>query len=233
MQGVRQLYDLQEIDLRLAELERSLSDVRAKLGDESVLAGAREHVAGLQAQLDDLTARRRTSERAVSQHQEALGRVESRLYGGAITSEREVSAAEEERSFVAAQRQEEEDVLLELMVGAEEVEAALSQAREELERIEADTPAEKAGLREEEERLTGEFARVGQSRDRLVPQLSAEPLALYESLRRSRNGQAVAKVERGMCASCRLTLSTMELQRARSARGVVQCSSCGRILYVV
>ena len=41
------------------------------------------------------------------------------------------------------------------------------------------------------------------------------------------------KVERGMCQGCRLALSTMELQRARSARGVVQCSSCRRILYVV
>ena len=56
---------------------------------------------------------------------------------------------------------------------------------------------------------------------------------MYESLLKTRDGSAVAKVERGMCQGCRLTLPTLELQRARSSEGIARCGSCGRILYVV
>jgi predicted nucleic acid-binding Zn-ribbon protein len=47
-----------------------------------------------------------------------------------------------------------------------------------------------------------------------------------------RQGRAVAKVERGMCGGCRISLPMTVLQKARSGLDVVQCVSCERILYV-
>ena len=233
MYAVKQLFDLQQLDWKILDLEKSLAEVRARLADDSALTSANELLERLVAQLDDLTTRRRAVERTIAELQERLKIVESRLYGGAVTNPRELSAAEEERDFILRQQREEEDKLLEIMVEMEDVQSEQGQAIEALAKLEAETPAEKSDLLKQEERFASELTVLGQDRDRFVPTVPPKLRSLYESLRESKNGLAVAKVERGMCQGCRLALSTMELQRARGSQDVVQCSSCRRILHVV
>jgi predicted nucleic acid-binding Zn-ribbon protein len=48
---------------------------------------------------------------------------------------------------------------------------------------------------------------------------------------RTRKGNAVVKVEQGRCQGCHIKLSMNEWQKARTGV-LVQCSSCGRILYL-
>ena len=233
MNSVKQLYDLQEIDLKISERETSLAEVRARLADDSALTGAREQVGRLNAHVEELNVKRRGVDRTIAELQEKLNRVETRLYGGAVTGQRELSAAEEERNFILSQNSEEEDVLLELMVGAEDTESAQREAQQSLERIEISRPTEMEELVEAEGRLAAELARLGEDREKIATLLSPDIESLYDSLRKTRGGHAVAKVVRGMCQGCRLTLSTMERQRARSSQSVVRCSSCQRILYVI
>ena len=233
IEAVRQLYELQGIDWDLAERESSLTDTRAKLVDDSELSSARALTEGLAARLDDLASRRRAADRKIADLQESLQKIEKRLYSGAVTNPREMSAAEEERTFVSTQHREEEDSLLEIMVEVEEVEASQVEARAALDRLEAERQEQLGRLTREEERLIGKLAGLNQERAQLSPRVPPAMLSRYESLRRTRGGHAVAKVERGMCQGCRIALPTMELQRARASEGIVQCSSCRRILYVV
>ena len=233
MQAVEQLYELQEVDLEIRAIEKELAEVRTRLADDSALTAARKRVEQLEAQIEDLSSRHRAMERTIEETQERLQKIEARLYGGAVTELRELSAAQEERDFTLQQRREQEDTLLELMVEMEDVQATQGEAGETLARLEADGPAEEADLLKRDERLSGEITRLSEDRTQIVTLVPAELRSLYERLRKSTNGTAVAKVERGMCQGCRLALSTMELQRARGAQGVTQCSSCRRILYVV
>ena len=233
MVTVKQLYDVQELDLRTSDLQKSLAEVRVKIADDSALSSARARVQHANDRAEELASQRRSSERTIAEIEERLKTVESRLYGGAVTSPKELSAAEEERSFTSGQRQEAEDKLLEVMVEIEEVEEEQRESGEDLARIEVERPAELADLHENQQRMSKELAELGRARDQIAPLVPAQVLSLYESLRKSKNGRAVATVERGMCQGCRLTLSTGELQRARSSQGVVQCNSCRRILLVV
>ena len=233
MQAVKRLHDLQEIDLRVDELQEALAEVRASLTDDSAITSTTAQVEEMDTQLRDVGARRRAVERTIEQVQEKLQNIESRLYGGEVTSTRELSAADEERSFVVQQVREEEDNLLELMVETEDLETGRREAREALEKLETDRPAEQAELRSSEQRLSGELDELGRQRSLIVPELPADLLTLYDSLLKTTNRRPVARVERGMCQGCRITLSTMELQRAKSAQSGVRCSSCRRILYLV
>ena len=233
MSFVKQLYDLQQLDLKLSDAEKSLAEVRLRLEDESELTLARERVDQAGARLKELTAGRRAAEQTIAQLGERLQRVESRLYSGAVTNPKELAAAEEERAFVLRLRQEEEDKLLELMVEADDVQSEERQAQETLARLEAERPAEEAELLRRQESMTGKLATLGQERDQITPQLTREVLSLYDSLRKSKGGRAIVSVERGMCQGCRISLTTGELQRARSAHGITQCGSCRRILYLV
>ena len=103
MQSVKQLYDLQELDSSIDALEKSVAEVRAKLADDSPLTSTRGRVESLEVRSKDLAAKRREEERTIAELQERLQRIESRLYGGAVTNPRELSAAQEEREFITRQ----------------------------------------------------------------------------------------------------------------------------------
>ena len=231
MSDVKQLNGLQELDIEIADAEKSLSDVLAKLADHSELSSARQQAQQLESRLDELTTRRGEVERKVAGLQETVEKLDSRLYGGGVTNPQQLAAAEEEHNYTQGRQRESEDELLDLMVASEEVEPALAEARDTLSRLEASRPSEEAAWRDTESRLREKLAALGRSREEVRPLIPAPLLPLYESLRKSRSGRAVARVERGMCQGCRLALPTMEVQRARSSQGIVQCSSCGRILY--
>ena len=232
MQSVKRLHELQRIDLKVGELEGVLADVRVRLEDDSAITAAAATLTAISEALDEVSARRRAAERAIEETQQRLEGIEKKLYGGAITNLDEMTAAEEERGFVVQQLKDQEDNLLELMVQTEDAEAAQAEAREALSDLENSRPAEQAELRQSEQRTSGELDEWRRQRDDAAPGISADLMALYESLRRTTSGSPVARIERGMCQGCRLTLSTMELQRARSAQAPVRCSSCRRILYL-
>ena len=232
MQTVKRLHDLQRIDLKVDELEETLADVRVRLEDDSAITAAATTLTAISEVLDEVGVRRRAAERAIGETQERLESIEKKLYGGAITSLDEMTAAEEERKFVVQKLREQEDNLLELMVQTEDGESAQSEAREALSELKSGRPAEQARLQESERRTVAELDECRRQRDDAAPRVSADLIALYESLRKSTNGSPVARIERGMCQGCRLALSTMELQRARTAPTPVRCGSCKRILYL-
>ena len=232
MQESRKLYDLQLIDLKIATIEKSLQEVRYKLADNRAIDDVVNILQSLKSQLDGMNTKRRVVEKTIGDFQERLKKIESRLYGGSITNPRELTAAEEERDFIADEQRLAEDNLLELMVNIEDALSCESEATEELHRLKGEKSRETVELQEMEGSLDNELSELLDDRKQLVPLLSVQTLALYDSIMKRRAGLAVAKVERGMCQGCRLNLSTMELQRVRGSDDIVQCGSCTRILYV-
>ena len=233
MFSIKRLYDLQETDLVIDAREKRLADVRRRLADDTAVTSARERVAELDLRLQAPSARRRDLELDVQQLTDRLTSVHDRLYSGSITSPRELSAYEADRQHLQKRRGAEEDRLLEVMVEVDELRSARSRAAQELERIDAERRTDVKELEEDERELIAVLEALRQSRDGIAPAIPPATLSVYEGLRKSRDGVAVARVVRSMCEGCRLTLPTMELQRAKSSQSIVQCSSCRRILYPV
>ena len=248
-------YDLQETDLVIDAREKRLADVRrAGSPDDTAVNSARERVRSPVRSSISGSRRHRpeggTLELDVQQLTDRLTSVHDRLYSGSITSPRELSAYEADRQHLQKRRGAEEDRLLEVMVEVDELRSARSRAAQELERIDAERRTDVKELEEDERELIAALEALRQSRDGIAPAIPPEQsgvrdrtvseelstcrgLSVYEGLRKSRDGVAVARVVRSMCEGCRLTLPTMELQRAKSSQSIVQCSSCRRILYPV
>ncbi len=115
------------------------------------------------------------------------------------------------------------------------LEAAQSQVRES---DESYRRAEELWTRLQEDlagqmqRTRAALATLDERRAGSVSRIDPREIRLYDSLRSSKGGQAVVKVERGLCRGCRMALPTHQLQRARLGREPVLCNSCGRILFV-
>ena len=231
MSGVKQLYGLQKIDLELAEAKSRRESLLNRLSDRSELVTSAARLERLEKRKGDLSARSRAFERLVAEVDLTLERLNERLYGGGVTNPQQLAAAQEEQAFTAARKKEAEDQLLEIMIDVEELEPVLAEARETSSRLHEERPERERAWQEEERETAAKIEALQGDRAGLLPAMPANLLPLYESLRKSKGGRAVALVERGTCQGCRLSLTTQETQRARGGQQIVQCGSCGLILY--
>jgi predicted nucleic acid-binding Zn-ribbon protein len=230
--AIKSLYELQEVDMRLAATEKSLAEVRARLADNSAVDTARNRLARVQTALDQHSAHRRALEREAEVFNDKLKGLDAKLYGGTVTNPRELEALEKEKAFTKGQQKENDNQLLEAMVALEEGQADKEKLTGDLVRLQAERAASMVELKAEEEGLAGELAELGQERTAKSADIPPVDMARYESLRKSRGGQAIAKVVGGVCQGCRVALPSGELQRVKSGQGVIQCSSCRRLLFV-
>ena len=232
MTDLRQLYELQELDLRIDELTETLADLESQLADDSVVVEAKRRVAVLEKHAEQLAAHRRAVDRAIGDLQTRLGRTQERLYSGSITSVKEMEAAEEERATTEKGIAESEDRLLEVMVRAEEVDETLSKGRQVVKRLEDQRRASVAALTVKAEETRASLAALTPRGDEIRASVSGAALHRYDTLRSNRGGVAIAKVERGLCSACMMALSTSEHQRLRSASDPMECGSCHKMLYL-
>ena len=230
---LKRLYDLQEVDWEIQALQGSLAKVAERLADNRAVTSAKKRLEELEATLSKRDPVWKQSEFTVQQIVEKLKNTEDRLYSGAITNPRELSAYEEEQNSLNRQRSAEEEKLLEVMVEVEDLRSERDQARETYTTLDSQRTTEVAELSDEQKRLTSELEDILLEREMISPEIPPQVLGVYDSLIKSRAGHAVAKVERGNCQGCRITLPSGELQQAKISDKLVQCNSCRRILYVV
>ncbi len=98
--------------------------------------------------------------------------------------------------------------------------------------VEKEYGSDQAELVERQANLTEQIASLEGERAQEIVNRDASMLQLYNELAPSKQGRAVAKLDGGACGGCRISLPTNVLQRARSGRDIVRCSSCERILFV-
>ena len=140
MSSVKQLYGLQEIDLKLSEAETLRESLLNRLSDRSELLASAERLERLEKRKGDFSARTRALERLVAEVDVTLERLNERLYGGGVTNPQQLAAAQEEQAFTAARKKEAEDQLLEIMIDMEELEPVLTEARETASRLHKERP---------------------------------------------------------------------------------------------
>ena len=233
---LRELYELQQLDLVRAEKQRTLDAVRAELADESNLRQVRARFANIQVRYTSQNALRRDAQLAVEQIEAREEIVQNRLYGGAVTNPRELEAFQEEQSMLSRQKAEAEDLLLERMVAAEEMQEALASTQETLAALEEQRSLRVPELQRQGRMLSAELQDLNRRRDEMLPHFPPQVLSTYETLLTSRDGQAVSRVAAGrgrdICEACRVALPRSDIQRLRSGESLVQCNNCRRILYM-
>jgi predicted nucleic acid-binding Zn-ribbon protein len=226
----RQLYQLQELDIEIESAEQSLSLKNSQLGAREALDAASARLDQEKHRLEELKHRHREAEAQVDDLLSKIAAAEEQLYGGKITNPKELSNLQHEVTTLKAHSDQLENDALEIIERVEEAEVNLAAATSDFEKMETEWQEDQKKLAGEIEQLKADLADLNAQRERLAGQIDSSALSLYEKIRQQK-GQAVAKVEQGICRACRISLSASALQRARSGQPV-QCGTCGRILYI-
>jgi len=229
MSIARQLYQLQEFDLEIESDEQAMNQMVSQLGENRAVVSAQQSLASEQKQLDELMHRQRSAEWEIDDLVNKLKAVEEQLYGGKINNPKELTSLQHEVDLLKAKRDQMEAGTLEIMDQAELVEARVAEAGSELKKLEIEWGNQQQQLSADIEALKSKIAELSQKRQTAATEIDSQALEVYDKLRKQR-GQAVARVEQGICRGCRISLPFSDLQQVRSGN-LVQCSSCGRILY--
>ena len=232
MTTIHRLYELQELDWEIDRSQTQLTSVEEQIEDDSELVRIRDEVEEQQSTVRQLHQKQSTQTLELQAIEDRVKALDSRLYGGAVKSPREMESGFSELQIAKEQAQQAEDQLLAMMVELEEAEKRMARSSEELVRMDEERGKSLVTLGEERTTLLKQLEGLTKDRGEMVSHADPEHLVRYEKVRQARQGYAVARVERGMCQGCRLTLPTHEMQRLRSGSEPIQCNSCARILYL-
>jgi uncharacterized protein len=232
MTTIKQLYSLQELDLVLDSIQSQKAQAEQGLNSGLALEQIEQALQEAKDKLQEVQQSHRMQQLEADSLRERSTQLEQQLYGGAITNPRELESLRLEAANVGQQLDRRELGLLELSVQAEDLHKRIATLEKELADQQEAWQSRQAQLNAQLEKLNSDEEGLAAQRTKLAATLDQRELQKYESLRKGKGGRAVAKVERGLCQACRMSLPTQQLQRVRSGRQTVLCSSCGRMLFL-
>ena len=230
MSVVKQLYQLQEVDLELDSNERSLNQIAAQLGESETVVRARSKLALAHQHLEELKRQQHSIEWEIDDLTSKFVPAEKELYSGRIRNPKELANLQQEIDLLKARRDHLEDKALEIMDQTELATRSLAGTDSELKIVEAEWQSQQQQLSANLEQLKTILSNLKDKRQLVTAEIDPQAIEVYQELKKQK-GIAVARVEQGICRGCRISLPVSELQQARSG-SLVRCSSCGRILFL-
>jgi uncharacterized protein len=233
--ALKRLLEVQQHDSAIARLDHR----RASLPEAQRLDGLKATLSELDADLeiarkqhDEVVRRQTWIEGELGMLEQKTQREEGRLYSGAVSNPKELSALQSEVAMLKTQRASLEDELLEVMVQRDQAKSTVDSLEKEREQV----GAEADGLSKEVSALAGdietELAQHRAARAGLIPDIPDDLLSLYEDLRQQKGGVGAAALNGSTCEGCHTKLPAREVERVRSEGGLQRCDNCRRILVV-
>jgi len=227
--SVRQLYQLQCLELEIESAEQSSARAQARLDEDEELRQAKEKLEKSQSELNGLLQQQKENDWVISDITAKITVTNESLYSGRVRNPKELTSLQQELESLKHKRDPLEEKAMTLMEKIEIVQSHLGKLDVELKAVEGRLREEHKTLHVQIDELTAKLATLEEQRAQAVASISPDEVRFYSDAKK-RLHIAVARVEQGTCGTCRISLSSAELQRARSGK-VVQCSSCSRILF--
>jgi uncharacterized protein len=229
---LERLIALQKLDTTAEAARRTLAEEpERERAFEARLEEARQRGAAAKAHLAENQNARRAIEKDVAVHQGRLSKFREQAM--AVKTNIEYHAIQKEISFAQTEIKALEDRILEGMLEADELTAALKKADSELAAEQKAIEAARRAMTAEHAELNASLERIVGERAELVAATDPALVATYEQVLRRRNGIAVAEAVDGICTICHVRLRPQVFNTVLRNDRIMQCDTCQRFLYFV
>ena len=227
------LLEVQQLDLEIARLSGQVGQLTAAIGDQFKVKAGELAIQQAEQALRKLQSAQKDAEFALSTLETRIKDHEQRLYSGKGGSPRDLQALQQDIEKDRERRTGLEEQALKAMESAEKAAREVERVRAAVAKVLGEVSSGKEKQATEREQAQRDLDRRRAQRERLVADVPASWLQLYDRLRqRTLDGTAVARVTQSRCEGCQDNLPSAEIQRARHSSTPVQCASCQRILAV-
>jgi len=232
---LEQLLSVQEHDTTLEQL-RHRRDHLPERAALAVIDTRQTDIRGRRAEVDaqrsDLVREQRRYEDEISALEAKVTEVDRQLYGGSVTSPRELQALQDEIASLRRRADDLETSLLEVLTALEPIDDTIEALDSESAGLAEEHAAVTAQLAAAEVAVDDEIAVAERERNESADAVPAERIAEYESLRSRLGGIAISRLVGSSCGACHLSLSAVDIDRLRKlpADEPGSCEECGRML---
>ena len=231
MSAALSLLRLQQVDSRIDHLEAELGHITSELDDNSLAAAARQALKSAEDEQAQAEAGRLGAEGLATVLRNKLQQAEASLYGGTVRNPKELQDLQAEVASLKKHLITLDADEIAWMEKLEVADASIRDARAHLESVLLGSESEHGQLRERQSELLVAKESLLSERAATADAVKIDWRKIYDGLRQTRRGVAVAAVEDGACAACGTALTPAMQQNVRHAQDLVHCPSCSRILY--
>jgi predicted nucleic acid-binding Zn-ribbon protein len=226
------LSELQKIDLQIYELETSSEEFPQKVASlEGELKESEDRLEELQAKLTEIGNEKKAVETAMADAKQSLDRSQTRI--ASITTNREYDAVHNEIAANEGAVANAETRLTALAEDASNVEQSLAEAKEERDKVQAETGPQVAELKAKIGAIDGQKAELLAKREAVVAEVSKQFIRAYEHIRKRRkDARVLSEVSMAdrTCSVCHMVLESQLAAEVRAGKRLNVCQSCGSIL---
>jgi uncharacterized protein len=230
--------DLERL-IALQRLDSAADAARRRLVDEperekaleTRLESARHRVTHAKEHLTTNQAARREIDKEVAVHQGRLSKYREQAM--AVKTNVEYHAIQKEIGHAQTEIKTHEDKMLEHMLEADDLTAAVKKAEADLAAEQKAVDTDRKAMSAEHAELQASLEKIAAERSALVAAMDKPTLAKFDLVSSRRNGIALAEARDGICTICHVRLRPQVFNNVRRNEEIVQCDSCNRILYFV
>lgn len=229
------LLEVQAHDTVIDQLRHRLATLpeRASLRQvEARLSAIEQRTKATQTDRDELATRQAGIEQQIESSKARKKELERRMYGGQVTSPRDLQAMDDEIKHLSRHISELEDREIEVIEALEPLEGELQAADVERDSLDNDASRFREAIDHSERETRAEVHAEEEQRAKAAKGVPSILLTRYDQLRNKLGGTGAARLVGNSCGGCHLTLPAMEIDRIRKAApdAVITCDQCGRIL---
>ncbi len=229
-QELSTVYEAQKIDLQIIEKERVLlSTPKIVKGMDDELRTTRTKVEKEKEIIEELEKERRKKEKELETDKDKIKKLEAKLYEVKTNKEYQAFLKEIEAARIANDKTE-EDILV-LMDKVEEIKKDYTSSTAHLKIREKEIETEKIKIEKDIQSMDKIIAELKTERDNLLSVVNERLRSTYLVLREKRSGIAVSTAKNGVCLGCFMNIPPQLFIEVTKNRELIQCPSCGRILY--
>ncbi len=226
------LFRLQQVDRQIDRTRAQLDAIKKTLENDVELKAALQAVEITQIENHRASHNTKTAEAEVDAQKIKIEQAESSLYGGNVKNPKELQDLQKDIVSLKKHLATLEDRQLEAMLKGEAADNELQKAKVELDKIQARLGSEHGKLIEEQSVHFKQLEKLTEEREAALAPIESSLLQIYEGLRQQKRGVAVVEVIDNACTACGTTVNASFQQNARSQKQLVNCPSCGRIIFV-
>lgn len=229
---MKSLIELQSVDLLMDSCLKEISFIENEINDNSRLVAIQTKINQLQKNIDILNKALNQLNISIETNNSKILSLETRLYGGEITNNKQSEATAIEIDLLKSQTTEYEEKSLQCIIKLEPYENELKNTSLIFESAKTEKNDSKKHLQIKLENLYSKRNTLQQEQSYLLKTVDKAYLEKYLVIRK-RKPNAVGLTEKGICSACNVKLPTGELNLLKQSSTITYCKTCGAIIFYI
>jgi len=227
---IKQLTELQVIDLEIAKFDAEISAEQAALAKREKAFNERQSsIEELQEKIEAAEAQRRAIEAELADDLNRIKERQAKMMQ--VQTNREYQSLLKEIEDGKKSIKDKEEEIVRIMEASEANAKIMAEQESLIEDEKKALAAESTKVQKHAQEVEGKKAKIVVKREAMAKDIKTSALRKYDMLRTRRNGKAVVGVANGVCQGCFMSIPPQHFNDIMKGDRILNCPTCQRILF--